>query len=64
MNQIRRLMDRINLAESKNAKDVTMPLQDARLLRDEIMTFLLDQKQSKGSTDEVIEVVMRGGSFK
>ena len=62
MIQIKKLMERISAAESRNAKDVVLTLQDARLLRDEIMTKLLDQKQS--SSNEVIEVVMRGGSFK
>lgn len=62
MIQIKKLMERISVAESRNAKDVVLSLQDARLLRDEIMNKVLDQKQS--SSNEVIEVVMRGGSFK
>lgn len=61
MNQIKRLMDRITLAEGRNAKDVVLTLTDARMLRDEILTMLLDKKQ--GTTDEVVEVVVRGGKF-
>lgn len=62
MIQIKKLMERISIAESRNAKDVVLSLADARLLRDEIMTKVLDQKQA--SANEVIEVVMRGGTFK
>ena len=62
MIQIKKLMERISVAESRHAKDVVLSLADARLLRDEIMTKLLDQKQT--SSNEVIEVVMRGGKFK
>jgi len=61
MNQIKRLMDRITLAEGRNAKDVVLTLTDARMLRDEILTMLLDKKQ--GTADEVVEVVVRGGKF-
>ena len=54
-------MDRISLAEARNSKDVVLTLTDARLLRDEILTMLLDKKQDKN--DEVVEVVVRGGNF-
>lgn len=61
MSQIKKLMDRISLAEGRNSKDVVLTLQDARLLRDEILTILLDKKQT--SNDEVVEVVVNGGKW-
>jgi hypothetical protein len=61
MSQIKKLMDRISLAEGRNSKDVVLTLQDARLLRDEILTMLLDKKQT--SNDEVVEVVVNGGKW-
>jgi hypothetical protein len=61
MSQIKKLMDRITLAESRNSKDVVLTLIDARMLRDEILTMLLDKKQD--TTDEVVEVVVKGGKF-
>ena len=54
-------MDRISLAEGRNAKDVVLTLADARLLRDEILSTLLDKKQEKN--EEIVEVVVRGGNF-
>lgn len=61
MSQIKKLMDRISLAEGRNSKDVVLTLQDARLLRDEILTILLDKKQP--GNDEVVEVVVNGGKW-
>lgn len=61
MSQIKKLMDKISLAEGRNSKDVVLTLADARLLRDEVLTILLDKKQS--TSDEVVEVVVRGGKF-
>ena len=54
-------MDRISLAEARSSKDVSMTLNDAKLLRDEIMTMLLDKKSS--NKEEVIEVVVRGNKW-
>ena len=61
MSQVKKLMDKISLAEGRNSKDVVLTLTDARLLRDEILTMLLDKKQ--GTNDEIVEVVVRGGKF-
>lgn len=61
MSQIKKLMDKITLAEGRNSKDVVLTLVDARLLRDEILTMLLEKRQA---TDELVEVVVRGGNFK
>ena len=61
MSQIKKLMDRITLAEGRNSKDVVLTLADARQLRDEILTMLLDKQQNKN--DEVISVVVSGGKF-
>lgn len=62
MNQIKKFIDRIAMAESRNTREVIMPLQEAKELRDELTKVLLDQRSNK--PEEVIEVVMRGGSFK
>ena len=61
MSQIKKLIERISLAEGRQAKDVVLTLSDAKLLRDEIMTLLLEQKQS--NKNEVVEVVMRGNKW-
>ena len=62
MNQIKKFIDRIALAEARNTREVIMPLQEAKELRDELTKVLLDQRDKK--PDEIVEVVMRGGSFK
>jgi len=61
MSQIKKFMERISLAEARSSKDVSMTLNDAKLLRDEIMTMLLDKKSS--NKEEVIEVVVRGNKW-
>ena len=62
MNHIKKFIDRIAVAESRNVREVIMPLQEAKELRDELTKILLDQRRNK--SEEVVEVVMRGGSFK
>ena len=54
-------MEKIVLAEGRQSKDVVMTVADAKQLRDEIMTLLLEQKQNK--TPEVVEVVVRGNKW-
>ena len=62
MNQIKKFIDRISQAEARNTREVIMPLNEAKELRDELTKVLLDQRDNK--PEEVIEVVMRGGSYK
>lgn len=62
MNQIKKFLDRISMAEARNTREVIMPLQEAKELRDEITKVLLDMRESK--PDDVIQVVMRGSSYK
>ena len=62
MNHIKKFIDRIALAEARNSREVIMPIQEAKELRDELTKVLLDQRDNK--PEEVIEVVMRGGSYK
>ena len=62
MSQVKKFIDRISMAEVRGTREVIIPLQDAKELRDEITKILLDQRENK--TNEVVEVVMRGGNFK
>lgn len=62
MNHIKKFIDRIAMAEARNVREVIMPLQEAKELRDELTKVLLDQRSNK--PEEVIEVVMQGGKFK
>ena len=66
---INRFLDKMAVMDSKQNKDVVLPIADARGLRDDITRLLSDlyelQKQ-KGSdaTQEVIQVEIKGGTFK
>ena len=62
MNQIKKFIDRIAMAEARNTREVIVPLNEAKELRDELTKVLLDQRVNK--SEEVIEVVMQGGAFK
>lgn len=62
MIQIKKFIDRIATSEAKNAREVIIPLHEAKELRDELTKILLDQRVNK--PEEVIEIVMRGNSFK
>ena len=59
----------MSLVESKQSKDVVLPISDARGLRDEVTKLLSDlhelsQTDKRTATDEVMQVEIKGGSFK
>jgi hypothetical protein len=50
--------------ESRQNKDLVMPMVDARGLRDELAKILVDQYDTrKEQKDAVIQVEVKGGSF-
>lgn len=65
MMHIKKFIDKISAMESKQNKDVVIPMQEARYLRDEIAKLLADLHSSKEQkTEEVLKVEITGGSFK
>lgn len=70
MIHIKRFIDKVSLIETKQAKDVVLPIIDARGLRDEISKLLADLheltsgKEKNNNPEDVIEVQIKGGSFK
>jgi len=67
MIHIKRFLDKVSHTESKKLKDLVIPVQEARGLRDEIAKLLSDLHElnmKEKSKDEVIKVEITGGSFK
>jgi hypothetical protein len=67
MIQIKRFIEKVSLTESKHSKDVVIPINEARILRDELASILVDlynkNNEKKESTDE-IKIEIKGGKFK
>jgi hypothetical protein len=64
MIQIKRFIDRVATIESRQGRDVIIPLSDARILRDELAKLLIDMHGTKkDSPEEVIQIQMTGGTF-
>lgn len=67
MIHIRRFIDKMSYNDGKNARDIVLPITDARGLRDDIAKLLLDladlQEKTKTGND-VIQIEFKGGSFK
>jgi 5-bromo-4-chloroindolyl phosphate hydrolysis protein len=61
---IKKFIDKLSYLESKQSKDLVMPLSEARLLRDELMKIIIDYAKLNDQTEKVIEVKVKGGSFK
>ena len=62
-------MDRMTVVESRQNKDVVLPIDDARGLRDEVAKLLaelheLTAKRDSSQSTDVIQVEIRGGTFK
>lgn len=67
MIHIKRLIDKVSIVESKQGKDVVLPIAEARALRDELAKMLADHFQSKADkpapTEQLIQVEIKGGTF-
>ena len=62
MSQIKKFIDRVATAEGRQMREVLMPISEAKLLRDDIMKLMLEQKGQKKEED-VITVVVNGGKW-
>ena len=58
MLNVKKFIDKVALAETRNSVQVVLPLPEAKQLRDEIMKIMLDQREQ--TVDNNIQVVMRG----
>ncbi len=68
MLNIKRFIDKVAVAESKQTKDLVLPMADARGLRDEISKllsdlYILSQDQNIAKENEIVQVEIKGGSF-
>lgn len=67
MIHVKRFLDKVSLSESKQTKDIVIPISEARGLRDEICKLLSDlhELNSKSKSEpEIIKVEITGGKFK
>lgn len=63
---IKKFVDKISYMDSKQSKDVILPITDARGLRDELIKLLADLNELKSvdkSDNREIEVKIIGGKF-
>jgi len=59
---IKRFIDRLNDLQASGAKDYVMTMHDARNLHSDITKLLLDTRESR-TTEDVVSVEVKGGSF-
>jgi hypothetical protein len=60
MSIIKKFIDKVALAETRQSRELIIPITEAKELRDEIAKLLVDKKENK---DETITVVMNGGKW-
>lgn len=68
MLHIKRFIDKMAVAESKQTKDLVLPMADARGLRDELSKLLSDlyemsEGQNNSKESEILQIEIKGGSF-
>lgn len=68
---IQRFVDKLSGAESRGARDLVLPLAEAKALHQDITRLLITletyrtaSKEQKEDKDEIIEIQVSGGSFK
>jgi len=63
MSAIKRFIDRLNDLQSAGAKDFTMSMHEARSLHSDITKLLVDTRNKQESSNEIIDIEVKGGSF-
>jgi hypothetical protein len=66
MVNIRRFIDRVSGMDASTSNTLIMPVQEARMLRDEIVKLLADtveKLQEQQSKEEVIQINVSGGHW-
>ena len=66
MIHIKRFIDKVSIMETKQGKDVVIPIGEARGLRDELGKLLVDNYellQNKIAIEPVFQVEINGGKF-
>ena len=63
MKHIKGFIDRLNDLQATNKKEFTMSMHEARLLHTDITKLLLDSKQAVTTTDQVLDIEIKGGDF-
>lgn len=64
MVNIKRFVDRVTAMDQNPGKNLTIPVAEARALRDEIVKLLADKLEDKlNAPPEVIEIQLGGGKF-
>jgi hypothetical protein len=65
MLHIKKFVDKVSYLEGTKTKDLVLPLNDARMLRDEIAKLLADLVElNNKKTEEKIKVDIKGKGFK
>lgn len=68
MLHVKKFLTKMSLVESRQNKDVILPIADARGLRDELTQLLADlhelNRQKNFQNSDTVKVEISGGSFK
>jgi hypothetical protein len=66
MLHVKKFLEKMTLVEAKQNKDLVLPINDARGLRDDIAKLLSDyyEMSNKQKNESVIDMQIKGGSFK
>jgi hypothetical protein len=64
MINIKKFIDKVFLVESRNGKEVVIPINEARLIKDELSKLLIDRYETeKPSSDTSLKIEIIGGKF-
>lgn len=65
---IKKFIDKVSMVESKQGKDIVLPITEARGLRDELAKVLVDNFQlannKKSEPEPTIKIDIKGSAFK
>ena len=66
MLHIKRFIDKVSMMETRQGKDVVIPISEARILRDELSKLIIDNYElshNKVVAEPVFQIELNGGRF-
>ena len=63
MIQIKQFIDRVSAQEGRAGRDVVLSIDEARMLRDELVYLLADRVVELSRNPPVTEVIVQGGRW-
>lgn len=61
--QIKKFIEKVSYMDSRTSRDLVLSASDARMLRDEIVTLIINKLEEEKNKKSVSEITVTGGRW-